>query len=321
MQHLTNTRQKRLQKRLAASAQARLSKKEREAKKQDIRNASFDVRKDILHMLHEAGSGHAGGSLSVIDLLLVLYKEILVHDPKNPDWEKRDRFVLSAGHLCPALYAVLADEAYFPKKELSSLRKHGSRLQGHPEMLRLSGVENTSGPLGQGVTLAVGKALAAKRDKKDFLVYALASDGEHDEGAVWESVQIAAHHKLGNLCLIIDRNNVQIDGKTSDILALGDLKKKYLSFGWDVMEIDGHNVTQIADTLEYFAVRNHEGRPPLCIIAKTIIGKYVSFMENNPLWHGKVPNTEETIAACKELDERKNRKNLKYSLQLKEVLS
>lgn len=319
MQHLTNTRQKRLEMRLAVAHQARLSKKEREAKKQDVRNASFELRKDILRILHKAGSGHPGGSLSAVDLLLVLYKEILVHNPKNPSWEKRDRFVLSAGHLCPALYVVLADEGYFPKKELLSLRKFGSRLQGHPEMHRLPGIENTSGPLGQGVTLAVGKALAGKLDKKEYLVYCLASDGEHDEGAVWESVQIAAHHKLGNLCLIVDRNHVQIDGKTSDILSLGDLKKKYLAFGWDVLEIDGHNLDLIADTLEYFAVRNNEEKPPLCIIANTVIGKGVSFMEHNPVWHGKVPNSEETEAACKELDERKNRKNLNYALKLKEV--
>ena len=163
-------------------------------------------------MIHQAGSGHPGGSLSAIDILYILYNDVMKHNPKKPSWNDRDRFVLSAGHLCPALYTVLADQGYFPKKQLLTLRKFSSPLQGHPELGRLPGIENTSGPLGQGYTLAVGKALAAKQQRKKWKTYCLTSDGEHDEGATWEAAQIAAHHELDNLCVIIDRNNVQIDG-------------------------------------------------------------------------------------------------------------
>lgn len=278
----------------------------------------IELRKDILQMLARAGSGHPGGSLSAIDIIHVLYQDILKHNPKKPSWTGRDRFVLSAGHLAPALYAVLADQGYFSKKKLFALRQFGSQLQGHPERGRLPGIENTSGPLGQGCTNAVGKALAAQQQKKGWKTYCFASDGEHDEGATWEAAQIAAHHGLGNLCVIIDRNDVQIDGRTKDIMDLKSLKQKYKSFGWKVIEIDGHNHHMIKDSLRYF--NYHKQDQPFCIIAHTHIGKGVSFMENNPDWHGRVPNKEELEQALKELERKKHQKRMKRKLQERKVL-
>ena len=269
-------------------------------------------------MLARAGSGHPGGSLSAIDLLHVLYHDILRHDPKNSSWEKRDRFVLSAGHLAPALYAVLADEGYYPKKKLQTLRRYKSPLQGHPERGRLPGVEATTGPLGQGYTYAVGKAMAAKQQGKKWKTYCLASDGEHDEGAVWEAAQIAAHQGLGNLCVIIDRNDVQIDGHTHEIMDLRSLKQKYKALGWKTIEIDGHNHHMIKDALTYFTYHHQE--QPFCIIAHTIIGKGVSFMKGNPDWHGRVPSHEELDQALKELERRKHRKRMKRKLKEREVI-
>lgn len=279
---------------------------------------SIGLREELLTMLARAGSGHTGGSLSVIDLLHVLYKEILTHNPKKPSLPTRDRFVLSAGHLAPALYTVLANQGYFPKKELASLRKLGSRLQGHPERQKLPGIENTSGPLGQGYANAVGKALAAKQQRKKHNIYCLASDGEHDEGVVWEAAQLAAHHHLGNLCVIIDRNNIQIDGITKNILNLKKLKQKYQAFGWKTIEIDGHNHQLIKDALTYFTYQHKE--KPLCIIAHTHLGKGVSFMENNPAWHGRTPNKEELDMALQELEKKRHTKNIKQKLQEKKVL-
>ena len=275
---------------------------------------SLALRADILTMLHHAGSGHPGGSLSIVDLLLGVYTYCR-HDPKKPGWQERDRVVLSAGHLCPALYAVLAHQGYFAKDKLNTLRTFGSGLQGHPEKGRLPGIENTSGPLGQGYAFAVGKALAAKQQGKDWHVYCLASDGEHDEGLVWEAAQLAAHHQLGNLCVLIDRNDVQIDGHTKDIMDLRSLKQKYKAFGWHVIGIDGHNHHLIKAALEYFHYRTKD--QPCCIIAHTTLGHGISFMENDPSWHGRVPSKAELDAALKELDQER----LHHQLKKKKVIA
>ena len=188
-----------------------------------MRHKIFTLRKDILNMIHTAGSGHPGGSFSIIDVLAVLYEKVLNHNPKKPQLKSRDRVVLSAGHLCPALYAVLADQGYFSKNELTTLRKLGSRLQGHPELGKLPGIENTSGPLGQGLSVAVGKALAAKVKNQNHKIYAITSEGDHQEGATWEAIQIAAYQKLNNLCVIIDRNLIQIDGFVEEEMGLRNL--------------------------------------------------------------------------------------------------
>jgi transketolase len=290
----------------------KLRKKASKQQKPSSKQERIDLRETLLDAIYKAGSGHVGGSLSSIDILYVLYQDILRHNPKNPTWEERDRFVLSAGHLAPALYVVLAEHGYFPKKELETLRKLDSRLQGHPEQGLLPGIENTSGPLGQGYLTAVGKALAGKIHNHKWHVYCLASDGEHDEGAIWEAAQFAAHHKLGNLCVIIDCNSVQIDGYTKDILDLRSIKQKYKAFGWKVIEIDGHHKQLIKDTLTYFTY--HSKDEPFCIIAHTTLGKGVSFMENNPTWHGKAPSYDELVQAKKELEQKKNNLTLKQQL-------
>lgn len=278
-----------------------------------------ELRKDILRTTHKAGSGHPGGSLSIIDTLHVLYTHILRHKPRHPTWSGRDRLVLSAGHTCPALYTELAHQGYYSKKQLDTLRRFKSKLQGHPEAGTLPGVETTSGPLGQGYAVAVGKALAAKRQGKKWRVYCISSDGEHDEGVVWEAAQLAAHHSLGNLCVIIDRNDIQIDGRTRDIMDLKDLKQKYEAFGWHVLDMDGHHHELIKDTLRYVATRH--GEQPVCIIAHTTLGKGVSFMENNPAWHGKAPGKDELNHALKEIEQRQERRRLKHRLQRSEVIA
>lgn len=277
-----------------------------------------ELRKEILKSIHEAGSGHPGGSLSIIDVLTVLYYNHLHHNPDNPQWSQRDRLILSAGHLCPALYTTLADQGYYPKADLMNLRKFGSKLQGHPENGKLPGIENTSGPLGQGYVYGVGKAIAAKRAGKDYRTFVITTDGEHDEGAVWEAAQLAAHHKLNNLCVIIDRNNVQIDGYTEEELSLGNLKNKYKTFGFKTIDIDGHNIHMINDALTYYD--HHKLTQPFCIIAHTTLGKGVSYMQNNPIWHGKAPNEKELAAAIEELDKRQRQHQLKHHLKKKKVL-
>jgi transketolase len=289
----------------------------RKTRQETLLAKSFSLRQDILKAIHAAGTGHPGGSLSSVDLLLVLYEDILRHDPRDPTWEGRDRFILSAGHLCPALYAVLADQGYFPKDQLLTLRKHGSLLQGHPEK-RLPGIEAPTGPLGQGVLVAVGKALAAKRQGQSWKVYCLASDGEHDEGAVWEAAQLAAHHRLGNLCLIIDRNDIQLSGHTKDILDLKDLKAKYKAFGWRVLETSGHNLPLIKNALKYFTIGKDDR--PLCIIAYTTLGKGVSFMENQAGWHGKAPSDEELNRALHELNRKSRRRLFFKTLKVKRMI-
>lgn len=256
------------------------------------------IRQDIIKMLLEAGSGHSAGSLGMADIFTALYFHILNHDPKNPNWSERDRLILSNGHICPVLYATMANAGYFSTAELKTLRKLGTKLQGHPHRTALPGLETTSGPLGSGLSQACGMALAAKIDNKKWWIYCLTSDGEHDAGNTWEAIMLAGKYKLSNLTVIIDRNNIQIDGFTEDVMPLENLRAKYESFNWHVLEIDGHNFEQIiAACNESKAISNK----PVVIIAHTIPGKGVDFMEKKFEWHGKPPNKDEAEKALKEL--------------------
>ncbi len=266
---------------------------------QELQIIANNIRKDIIKMLIAAGSGHPGGSLGMADIVTSLYFEIMNHDPKNPDWEERDRLILSNGHICPVRYAAMAQSGYFPVEELKTLRKMGSKLQGHPERTRLAGVETTSGPLGSGLAQAGGIAWAAKIDEKRFRIYCICSDAEHDEGNHWEAVLFAAKYKLSNLTLIIDRNNIQSDGFTKDILPLEPLEEKYNSFGWHVLNIDGHNFEEILTSIDH-AKATYE--KPTVIIAHTIPGKGISFMENKFEWHSKVLDKKQANLALKELE-------------------
>ena len=256
------------------------------------------VRESIIETLVEAGSGHSAGSLGMADIFTAFYFHILKHDPQNPHWEDRDRLILSNGHICPVRYVAMAYAGYFPLEELKTLRKLNSRLQGHPHRTALPGVETTSGPLGSGLGQAIGMALASRLDKKNYRVYCLMSDGEQDEGNTWESAMFAGKNKLNNLTAFIDRNNIQIDGYTENIMPLEPLKDKYESFGWHVLEIDGHNFEQIVDAVN---VAKTIYEKPTVIIAHTIPGRGVSFMEKDYLWHGKPPTKEEAELALKEL--------------------
>ncbi|MEK6969767.1 MAG: transketolase [Nanoarchaeota archaeon] len=260
------------------------------------------LRQDIVVSLAEAKSGHPAGSLGMADIFAALYFNILKHNPKKPNWEGRDYVVLSNGHICPVLYAALANAGYFPKKELMTLRKLGTRLQGHPHRQSLPGLETTSGPLGSGLSQAAGMALALKGDKKNNLVFCLTSDGEHDEGNIWEAVMFAAKYKLNNLVAILDRNYIQISGNTETVMPLDPLDKKYQAFNWNVKVIDGHNLPKILSTLK--EARTNQ-KKPLMIIANTIPGKGVSFMENNCSWHGQAPTKEQAEAALTELRKEK----------------
>lgn len=253
---------------------------------QAIELKANSIRQDIIKMLVEAGSGHSAGPLGMADVFAALYFAILHVDPKKPDWELRDRLVLSNGHICPVLYATMAEAGFFPKSELMKLRKYGSRLQGHPHRTALPGLETTSGPLGSGLSQAAGMALAGKMDDEPWRVYCLTSDGEHDEGNTWEAVMFAAKYKLDNLTAIMDRNHIQIDGYTEDVMPLEKLKDKYESFGWYVIDIDGHNIRSIIDAVEQS--KTIHGKPTM-ILANTIPGKGVDFMENDFKWHGAPP--------------------------------
>ena len=255
------------------------------------------VRQNILKMVHKAKSGHPGGSLSAVELLVVLF-EHMKHNSKNPKWEGRDRFVLSKGHASPVYYAVLAEYGYIPQEELMSFRKLGSRLQGHPSNLYLDFVEVPTGSLGQGLSMACGIALSLKLDNNPARVYCLMGDGELQEGSCWEAFMNADTHKLNNVVAIIDRNRLQIDGSTEDIKCLDNLKSKIESFNWNVIEIDGHDISQITNA----CLKAKESDKPTAIIANTIKGKGVSFMENNAGWHGKAPNDEELKQALEELE-------------------
>lgn len=268
---------------------------------EELKARAKKIRIDIIKMLSKAGSGHPGGALSSAELMTALYFDQLKHNAKEPDWEERDRVIFSKGHSCPLLYACLAESGYFPKKELFTLRQFGSRLQGHPGKDKgLPGLEVSTGSLGQGLSIGVGMALAAKLSKKDFRVYVLVGDGECDCGQIWEAAMSAGHYKLDNLCVILDYNGLQIDGTTEEVMGLEPLVKKWQDFRWQTIEIDGHNFKEILDAYQK-AKDNRE--TPAVIIAHTVKGKGVSFMENKAEWHGDVPNREETEMALKELKE------------------
>jgi transketolase len=256
------------------------------------------IREDIINELVAAGSGHSAGPLGMADVFTALYFEIMDYDAKNPEHPDRDRLILSNGHICPVCYAAMAEAGFFPKEELLTLRKLGTRLQGHPERKRLPGIETTSGPLGSGLAQATGYAYAARMDRKLFRVYCVCSDGEHDEGNHWEAVMFAGKNNLSNLTVIVDRNNIQIDGFTEDVMPLEPLTEKYKSFNWSVIEVDGHNFEEIINAVG-LAKATHEN--PTVIIAHTIPGKGVPFMENKFEWHGKPPNKEEAKVALNEL--------------------
>ena len=264
----------------------------------DLKALTRELRVDIIRMLEAAGSGHPGGSLSVIDLLTVLYYEFLRHRPAEPNWPDRDRVILSKGHACPALYAVMARRGYFPKEKLLSLRKLGSPLQGHPDRLRLPGIELSTGSLGQGLSVAIGMALAAKLDKKDSKTWCLMGDGEMQEGQGWEAVMSAPKFKLDNLVAIVDHNNGQIDGPVNEIMDLEPLADKFRAFNWNTLAIDGHDLGAIRGAFK--AASEAKGRPT-AIVAKTVKGKGVSFMENVIGWHGVAPTKDEADKAVKEI--------------------
>jgi len=261
-----------------------------------------EIRQDVVRMLNAAGSGHPAGAIGLADLYAALYFNVLYHDPKNPDWPERDRVVLSNGHVCPVLYSALANTGYFPKDELLTLRKLGSRLQGHPHRGAIPGIENSSGPLGQGLSIAVGMAIVSKRERKKWRVYALMSDGELDEGQCWEAAMLAAKHRLGNLTAVIDRNNIQIDGHTEEVMPLEPLADKFKSFGWNVINVDGHNIKKFIDACEESRAVYER---PTVIIAHTVPGKAISFMEFLTEWHGKPPNDEQAADAIKELEKQR----------------
>lgn len=247
------------------------------------------IRKDIIEQVYLAGSGHPGGSLSIADIMAVLYFDELNINPKNPTWEDRDRMILSKGHCAPALYAALSERGYFPKENLKSFRKIESNLQGHPNMNEIPGVDMSTGSLGQGFSVANGIAISAKMDKKDYRVYTILGDGEIEEGQIWEAAMAANKYKLDNLCVIIDNNNLQIDGTIEEVMSSYPIDKKFESFGFNVINIDGNNIQQIK--LAFSNAEQTKGKPT-CIVAKTIKGKGVSFMENKVEWHGKAPNEE-----------------------------
>jgi len=264
----------------------------------ELNKIALEIRRDILMMTTNAGSGHPGGSLSAADIITALYFHHMRHDPKNPKWEDRDRFILSKGHSCPALYAALARCGYFPREALWTLRKVGSILQGHPDMIKTPGLEASTGNLGQGLSIGIGMALAARLDHKDYQVYVLLGDGEIDEGQVWEAAMAASHFHLDNLVATVDLNGLQLDGYTGDIMSLEPVGDKWRAFGWYVMEIDGHNMREILDALDMAERIKYK---PTAIIAHTIKGKGVSFMENQVKFHGEALSEEQLNEALKEL--------------------
>lgn len=257
-----------------------------------------EIRQSVIEMLVAAGSGHTAGPLGMADIFTAFYFHILNHNPKNPDWDERDRLILSNGHIVPIRYATMAHAGYFPLEELKTLRKFGSRLQGHPERERLPGMENTSGPLGSGLSQAAGIAYGARMDKKTFRVYCLMSDGEQQAGNVWEGAMFAGANRLSNLTAVIDRNNIQINGMTEDIMPLEPLRKKYEAFGWHVIDVDGHNMEAFVDAIEK-AKAIYE--MPTCIIAHTIPGKGIKQIEFDYTWHGKSPKSDEADRFLAEL--------------------
>lgn len=269
-----------------------------EEKIKELEQKANEIRQSLIEMLTEAKSGHTAGPLGMADIFTAFYFHILNHDPKNPMWEDRDRLILSNGHITPIRYATMAHAGYFPLEELKTLRKFGSRLQGHPERKMLPAVETTSGPLGSGLGQACGMAYGARMDKKNIRVYCLMSDGEHDAGNLWESVMFAGKNKLSNLTGVIDRNNIQINGMTESIMPLEPLADKYRAFNWHVIEVDGHNIEEFVNAIEQAKAIYEK---PTVIIAHTIPGKGIKEMEFDYLWHGKPPKEEDAKRFLKEL--------------------
>ncbi len=271
----------------------------RNLNEEQIKYKAKELRSNILKMLNEAKSGHSGGSLSAIDILAVLYHNVMRHDPNNPQWKERDRFFLSKGHACPALYTILADCGYFQMDELKGLRKYSCILQGHPCMLHTPGIEVSAGSLGQGLSIATGNALAARLNNESYRVYCMMGDGEIQEGQIWEAAMTAGHYKLDQLCGIVDYNGLQIDGRVEDVMDINPCKEKWEAFNWNVIETDGHDVVKVEEAFKQAAA--YKGKPTV-IIAHTVKGKGVSFMENSAAWHGAAPNDEQLAAALAELE-------------------
>ncbi len=266
----------------------------------ELKRIAQRIRINIVQMIGAAGSGHPGGSLSEVELLTALYFRVLRHDPKNPNWPERDHFILSKGHGCPALYATYAEAGYIDPALLNTLRKLGSPLQGHPDKRMLPILEASTGSLGQGLSVGIGTALSARLDKKDHHIFVMVGDGEIEEGQIWEAAMFAGYHKLSNLTCIVDNNRQQLDGFVKDILDPAPVAEKFRAFGWRAVEIDGHDLGQVIPALEE-ARAGRDGRPT-AIVAHTIKGKGVSFMENNPEWHGVAPKPEQVEAALRELE-------------------
>jgi len=265
----------------------------------ELSKIANEVRKGVIKSTHSAKSGHPGGSLSIADIITYLYFEEMNVDSKNPQWADRDRFVLSKGHVAPALYATLAEKGFFPKEDLTTLRHVGSYLQGHPDMKGIPGIDMSSGSLGQGVSCAAGMAVAAKMDNKDYRVYAVTGDGEIEEGQIWEAAMFAGFRKLDNLVVVVDNNHLQIDGAIDEVCSPYPIDKKFEAFNFHTIVIDGHDFDQIRAAFK--KARETKGMPT-AIIAKTVKGKGVSFMENEVGWHGKGPNDEECRIALEELE-------------------
>ena len=264
----------------------------------DLENKAKEVRKGIIEAVYSNKSGHPGGSLSIADIMTVLYFNQLNIDEKNPKWEERDRLVLSKGHCSPSLYSCLANRGFFDVEKLKTFRNIESNLQGHPDMNKVPGVDMTSGSLGQGLSSANGMAIAGKMDNKNYRVYCILGDGEIEEGQIWEAAMTANKYKLDNLCVIVDNNNLQIDGTIEEVMSSYPIDEKFKSFGFQVINIDGHNIQEIIDA---FDVAKNVKEKPTCIIAKTIKGKGISFMENKAEWHGQAPSEEEYKIAMEEL--------------------
>ena len=267
-------------------------------RRKELELKANDVRQGIIRSLLSAGSGHSAGSLDMADIFTALYGAVLRHDPKNPEWPDRDRLLLSCGHIAPVRYSAMANFGYFPVDELLTLRKFGSRLQGHPERVKLPALESTSGPLGEGLAQGVGMALAAKLDRKDYRVYVVTSDAEHQCGLHWEAMMTAGKFELDNLTCIIDRNFIQIDGSTEDVMPLEPLADKYRAFNWEVIDCDGHDMGAIVNACE--RAKNTKGKPQV-IVARTVPGKGVAYMEGDYTWHGKPPSKEQADEALREL--------------------
>ena len=265
---------------------------------EELKNMAKKVRRGIIEEVYKAQSGHPGGSLSVADILTVLYFDELNVDEKNPKWEDRDRLVLSKGHCSPALYSCLANRGFFDVEKLTTFRNIESKLQGHPDMTKVPGVDMTTGSLGQGLSAANGMAIAGKMDKKNYRVYCILGDGEIEEGQIWEAAMASSKYKLDNLCVIVDNNNLQIDGTIDKVMSPYPIDEKFKSFGFQIINIDGNDIEEIKKAFE---VAKNVKEKPVCIIAKTTKGKGVSFMENKAEWHGKAPNEEQYKQAMEEL--------------------